>query len=58
MDDTDRRLISLLRKDARLSVATLADKLGVSRGTVTKPWARLHHPRWYREVTRGESRPK
>jgi formate dehydrogenase subunit gamma len=21
------------------------------RGTVTKSWARLHHPRWYREVT-------
>jgi len=20
------------------------------RGTVTKSWARLHHPRWYREV--------
>jgi formate dehydrogenase subunit gamma len=30
----------------------------MTRGTVTKPWARLHHPRWYREVTRGESRPK
>src|SRR6195256_6073368 len=26
------------------------------RGTVTKSWARLHHPRWYREVT-GE-KPK
>jgi formate dehydrogenase subunit gamma len=21
------------------------------RGTVTRAWARLHHPRWYREVT-------
>ena len=21
------------------------------RGTVTKEWARLHHPKWYREVT-------
>ena len=21
------------------------------RGTVTRRWARLHHPRWYREVT-------
>jgi hypothetical protein len=30
----------------------------MTRGTVTKPWARLHHPRWYREVTRGESGPK
>jgi formate dehydrogenase subunit gamma len=25
------------------------------RGTVTRPWARLHHPSWYREVT-GEDR--
>src|SRR5215471_2487434 len=23
----------------------------MTRGTVTKAWARLHHPRWYREVT-------
>jgi formate dehydrogenase subunit gamma len=23
----------------------------MTRGTVTKRWARLHHPRWYREVT-------
>jgi len=23
----------------------------IIRGTVTKSWARLHHPRWYREVT-------
>ena len=35
MDDTDRELLSLLRKDARASVATLAKKLGVSRGTIT-----------------------
>jgi DNA-binding XRE family transcriptional regulator len=34
MDDTDRELISLLRQDARMPVATLAAKLGVSRGTV------------------------
>jgi formate dehydrogenase beta subunit/formate dehydrogenase gamma subunit len=26
----------------------------MTRGTVTKAWARLHHPRWYRQVT-GES---
>jgi formate dehydrogenase gamma subunit len=25
------------------------------RGTVTKSWARLHHPRWYREVTAKKS---
>jgi formate dehydrogenase subunit gamma len=29
----------------------------MTRGTVTRAWARLHHPRWYREVT-GEERPK
>jgi len=23
----------------------------MTRGTVTKTWAQLHHPRWYREVT-------
>ncbi len=41
MDDTDHRLIALLRKDARSSVATLADKLGVSRGTVTNRLRKL-----------------
>jgi DNA-binding Lrp family transcriptional regulator len=35
MDDIDRALISLLRRDARTTVVTLATKLGVSRGTVT-----------------------
>jgi formate dehydrogenase subunit gamma len=29
----------------------------MTRGTVSKPWARLHHPRWYREVTGEDSRP-
>ena len=41
MDDTDRRLISLLRRDARTNVATLAAKLGVSRGTVTNRLRKL-----------------
>ena len=41
MDDTDRQLIAMLRKDARASVATLATKLGVSRGTVTNRLRRL-----------------
>nr|WP_315192930.1 Lrp/AsnC family transcriptional regulator [uncultured Aquabacterium sp.] len=35
MDGTDQQLIALLRQDARTSVATLSQKLGVSRGTVT-----------------------
>jgi DNA-binding Lrp family transcriptional regulator len=41
LDDTDRRLIALLRQDARLPTATLADKLGVSRGTVANRLRRL-----------------
>ena len=41
MDDTDRQLISLLRKDARMNVAALATKLGVSRGTVTNRLRKL-----------------
>jgi formate dehydrogenase subunit gamma len=28
----------------------------MTRGTVSKRWARLHHPRWYREVTGEQSR--
>jgi formate dehydrogenase subunit gamma len=28
----------------------------MTRGTVSKRWARLHHPRWYREVTGEKSR--
>lgn len=34
MDDTDRRLLALLRKDARTPVITLAKELKVSRATV------------------------
>lgn len=41
-DSTDQRLIALLRQDARLPVATLAAKLGVSRGTVNNRLAKLH----------------
>ena len=41
MDDTDRKLISLLRRDARTKVATLAAKLGVSRGTVANRLRKL-----------------
>jgi formate dehydrogenase subunit gamma len=28
----------------------------MTRGTVTRAWARLHHGRWYREVTGDDSR--
>jgi DNA-binding Lrp family transcriptional regulator len=41
MDETDHQLISLLRQDARLSIASLAHKLAVSRGTVTNRIAKL-----------------
>ncbi|HOZ64245.1 MAG TPA: Lrp/AsnC family transcriptional regulator [Burkholderiaceae bacterium] len=41
MDATDQQLLSLLRKDARTSVSTLATKLGVSRGTVTNRVTKL-----------------
>ena len=41
MDDTDRRLIALLRENARVPVATLAHRLKVSRGTVQNRIDRL-----------------
>lgn len=41
MDDLDRQLIALLRDDARSSIASLAKKLRVSRGTVQNRLARL-----------------
>jgi DNA-binding Lrp family transcriptional regulator len=41
VDDTDRQLISLLRVDARATVASLAKKLKVARGTVQNRIAKL-----------------
>ncbi len=41
MDDTDRQLLALLREDGRASVAALAKRLGVARGTVQNRMARL-----------------
>lgn len=41
MDALDQQLISLLRSNARTSVATLAHRLKVSRGTITNRIARL-----------------
>jgi DNA-binding Lrp family transcriptional regulator len=35
MDTLDQQILSLLRQDARMNVAALAQKLDVSRGTVT-----------------------
>jgi DNA-binding Lrp family transcriptional regulator len=39
MDTLDQQLLGFLRQNARASVATLAHKLGVSRGTITN---RIH----------------
>ena len=41
MDSTDHQLLSLLRQNARTPVATLATKLGVSRGTVSNRITKL-----------------
>ena len=41
MDNLDQQLIAQLRHNARQSVATLAHKLKVSRGTITNRLARL-----------------
>jgi DNA-binding Lrp family transcriptional regulator len=41
MDDLDRRLLALLRHDARESVVVLARKLKVSRGTVQNRIAKM-----------------
>lgn len=41
MDSTDLQLLGLLRQNARESVANLAHKLKVSRGTVTNRMRRL-----------------
>jgi DNA-binding Lrp family transcriptional regulator len=41
LDSTDRSLLSLLRDNARLPVATLAKKLQVARGTVQNRLARM-----------------
>ncbi len=41
LNQTDQRLLSLLRENARYSIAYLAQKLQVSRGTVTNRIAKL-----------------
>jgi DNA-binding Lrp family transcriptional regulator len=41
LDDTDRRLVALLRADGRLPAASLARHLGISRGTVQNRLDRL-----------------
>jgi DNA-binding Lrp family transcriptional regulator len=60
LDDTDHRLIALLRQDARMSIATLADKLAVSRGTVTNRLRKLEDAQvivGYRVQLRPDAEP-
>lgn len=61
MDDTDRQLIALLRQDARLSLAALAAKLGVARGTVSNRLRKLedaHVIVGYRVQLRPDAEPQ
>ncbi len=51
MDETDHKLIALLRRNARASIAELAVALGVSRGTVTNRLRRLEETRTIRGYT-------
>jgi DNA-binding Lrp family transcriptional regulator len=51
MDKTDRKLLALLRANAREPAASLAKKLGVSRGTVQNRIARLLAGRTIRGFT-------
>jgi DNA-binding Lrp family transcriptional regulator len=41
LDEADRKLLSLLREDSRMSTAALARKLGVARTTVVERMKRL-----------------
>jgi DNA-binding Lrp family transcriptional regulator len=61
MDDLDQQLIALLRQNARLSVADLAHKLQVSRGTVTNRLRKLEDGQvivGYTVRLRPESQPE
>lgn len=58
MDDLDHQLLQLLTKNARASATVLAEKLGVSRGTVQNRIDRLQHQnvikRFTVELSAGE----
>lgn len=41
LDDTDRRLLSVLLEDARISQRGLAQRIGVAQGTITNRLRRL-----------------
>lgn len=61
MDTLDQKLLGLLRHDARMSVADLAHKLGVSRGTVSNRLRKLEDAQvilGYTVRLRPEARPE
>ena len=61
MDTLDQQLLALLRTDARTSHATLAKKLGVSRGTIANRLSRLERTGLiigYTVRLRPEARPE
>lgn len=39
-----------------LSIAEPGTFGAMVRGTVSRDWAKLHHPKWYRDVTGGDGR--
>jgi formate dehydrogenase subunit gamma len=39
-----------------LTIAEPGTLRAMLRGTVTRQWAKLHHPKWYRDVTGGDGR--
>tara|TARA_B000000475_G_scaffold46612_1_gene35528 strand:+ start:1479 stop:1934 length:456 start_codon:yes stop_codon:yes gene_type:complete len=43
LDDTDRRLLSVLLEDARISQRGLAQRIGVAQGTITNRLRRLEN---------------
>lgn len=61
MDELDQQLIALLRQNARLQIADLAHKLGVSRGTVNNRLRKLEDGQvilGYTVRLRPESQPE
>ncbi len=61
MDTLDQKLLGLLRHNARMSVADLAHKLGVSRGTVSNRLRKLEDAQvilGYTVRLRPEARPE
>lgn len=61
MDELDQQLIALLRQNARLQIADLAHKLGVSRGTVNNRLRKLEDSQvilGYTVRLRPESQPE